>query len=278
MLIGAAHIHFIEGERGPQEATLAFEDAMRYLGAHGIEKVVATFHLRHPSDLRLATPASLINLIEEYDGPLSIDLMPEVNLVFHSDNVVLTEKVSHDIAFWKDLDIEHDRLTRLVKGWIVSAHFTAKLGWSKMSDEQSAPEQTYEVMAPMYRTVMQQEWSGWIGHPFQYCVGDHLEEAMYDLLRTAIQTGHLIEVPIKPVRQKRQLTIREVRESIPQYCPNIIAQFAQYSEQTNVPLVAISIDAHHLSDLEFGLDNSNRVAEWMIQEGVSPAQIWGWKA
>jgi hypothetical protein len=42
---------------------------------------------------------------------------------------------------------------------------------------------------------------------------------------------------------------------------------------TGKPLVAISLDAHPLADLEFGIENAIQVAEWLIAERVHPTQV-----
>jgi hypothetical protein len=277
MLKGIAHVHFREGERGPQEATLDFEVAMRLLEKQEIEEIVATFHLRHPTDPRPATPQHLLDLIREYNEPINIHLMPEANLVFESNSATSGSRISTDIETWHDLNVQPTEFTSLLAGWIVSAHFTAKLGWSKSRDSEDAYEQTYEFMLPIYHQVMQQNWPGWLGHPFQWCAGYEIDKAIEGLLATAVETKRVIEIPIKPIRRYAKLTVQEVRTSVPLFRPDIIAKFATYSIQTGKPLVAISLDAHHLADLEFGIENAAQVAEWLIAEGVHPTQVWAWK-
>jgi len=250
---------------------------MLLLEKQGIKQVVATFHLRHPSDLRLATPQSLINLIEEYDGPVKISLMPEANMVFRRKPCSGTTHISHDIAMWKRMNVQQTQFRSLLEGWIVSAHFTVRLGWTKNNDADLAREQTYELMSHLYCRIMYQGWLGWIGHPFQWCVGDSIQTAIRRLLSTAVQTGHIVEIPIKPVRKRSNLTIQDARESIPMFQPEIIAEFGAYAVQTGVPLVAISLEAHHLCDLQFGLEKAYYIADWLASEGVRPEQIWGWR-
>jgi len=276
MLAGVVHLHFQEGERMPGEATLGFEKAMWLLEAHGIRQIVATFHLRHPSDLRLARPQLLLRLIEEYDGPIRISLMPEANLVLRGSSLPVTKRISHDIATWKRMSVRRSRLRSLVSGWILSAHFTRKLGWSKHKGVASASEQTFEFMIPLYCQIMRQEWRGWIGHPFQWCAGGNVEESVRRFVTAAANKGRIVEISVKPVRGRSNLTIQEIRESISMFRPDIIAEFSSYSMHTGDPLAAISVDAHSLTDLELGLENASRVAEWLVAEGVRPEQIWGW--
>jgi hypothetical protein len=277
MLVGAAHVHFLEGERGPEEASLRFSEAFELMEDQGIKHVVTTFHLRHPADLRLATPAQFINLIEEYRGPIKISLMPEANIVYQRGSYPVKEPISSDISFWRRLDVDLQALERLISGWIVSAHFTTQLGWSTGSDNEKPVEATYEVMSQVYQGVMYQDWLGWVGHPFMYCSGDDLRNAMHLLLSAAVNTERFVEISLKSVGQKLLASPREAREWIPQYCPDVISRFSAYSLKSSAPLVVISLDAHHRGDLTVGIENARRVAQWLIHEGVRPEQIWGWE-
>jgi hypothetical protein len=277
MLKGAAHIHFKEGERGPEEATLGFREAIRCLENSQIEEVVATFHLRHPTDLRLARPNILIELVTDYNGPIKLSLMPEANMVFHQTLFRSRKRVFHDIDIWKNLDIQQDLFTKLLSGWIVSAHFTTKLGWTKTKDADLAPEQTYQYMLPLYKEIIYQDWHGWIGHPFKWCIGNDSDRVFQSFLSAAHDTGRIVEIPINQVRRYSKLSMQIVRESILQFRPEIIAKFGVRSTKTNTPLVAITLDAHNLSDLESGLEKTFYIAEYLIQEGVQPSQIWGWR-
>jgi hypothetical protein len=276
MLVGAAHVHFLEGERGPEEATLRFEDAIPLLEQAGIQQLIATFHLRHPSDLRMATPGKLLEQIERYDGPLDIRLMPEANMILQRDPDAKALLVQSDIGSVQDLSVEQARLARLLHGWIVSAHFTTHFGWSKSKDHETAPEQTYDTLWPLYCRLMRQGWPGWIGHPFQYCSGPNVDFAVERLLACAAATQRVVEIPIRPVRRQANLTLAAVRERMSMFKPHLIARFRDVSH-TPTPLVAVALDAHHIDDLCFGLDNAARITEWLIAEGVAPTQIWGWK-
>ena len=162
-------------------------------------------------------------------------------------------------------------------GWIVSAHFTVSLGATKQSDGDFAPEQRFEYILPKYQQVMLDVWPGWIGHPFQWCVGENIDSVIKEFLGTAVETKRLMELPIRPFRRKPLRYVDEARRSLPLFRPEIIASFQEYSEHTGNPLVIISLDAHHLDDLKYGLENSFHLSEWMISEGVSPKQIWSYE-
>lgn len=263
MLKGIAHVHFREGERGPEEATLGFDEGLRILEHHGMEEAVVTFHLRHPSDLRPATPAALLDRITQYRGPVRLTLMPEANVVFSPSGPKDDPAVWHDIDTWRDLDVPQDRLSPLLAGWIVSAHFTRALGWSKRHDGDHAPEQTYTCAAQVYEKVMQQPWQGWIGHPFRWCGGKEAGPALRRTLAAAVATGHLLEIPVQDFHRGKP--------SGPMLQPAVIAEFDAK------PLVVISTDAHHKEQLKSRIEAAFRLAEWLMREGVRPEQIWGWR-
>lgn len=264
MLKGIAHIHFREGERGPEEATLGFDDGLAILEEHSIEEAVVTFHLRHPSDLRPATPAALLERIAQHHGPVKLTLMPEANLVFSRSGPKGDPAVRHDIDTWRDLGVAQGRLAPLLAGWIVSAHFTKALGWSKDRDGERAPEQTYACVAQLYEEVMRRPWEGWIGHPFRWCRGGDAKQALRRTLAAAVAGGHVIEIPVQDFQRSRP--------SGPMLQPEVIAEFDAK------PLVAISADAHHPDELKQRIAAAFRLAEWLIAEGVRPEQLWGWRA
>jgi hypothetical protein len=260
MIKGIAHVHFREGERGPEEATLDFDQGIALLEEHSVQEVAVTFHLRHPRDLRLATPALLLERIAQYSGPVKLTLMPEANLVV-SRGSGGDRSVSHDIGTWDGLDIAHDRLSTLLGGWIVSAHYTKALGWTNQTDDETAPEQTYTDAARSYETIMRQDWQGWIGHPFRWCSGLDPQEPLKQVLTTAIETGHVIEIPVESFDRANP-------PSTPMLQPAIIAGFG------GKPLIAISTDAHHLDQLKQRLDGTYALTEWLLSEGVRPEQLW----
>jgi hypothetical protein len=274
MLKGAAHLHFLEGDGKEGCAALKFEETVLFLEKQGVEKLVATFHLRHPSNLQMATPQLLLKLINEYDGNIHISLMPEANMVLGKDTETSQHVISHDIDTWRKLDIDHAAFEALLDGWIVSAHFTSKLGWSKKYDHEFAVEQTYDFMSKAYNKVMCQNWKGWIGHPYQWCRATNKDESIRQLLETAIKTSRIIEISTKPVLRKVNITYDIVRRDIPLFKPELIAQFASYSIETKRPLISICLDAHQPDDLEPGLENASKISEWLINEGVDPMQIW----
>lgn len=257
MLRGVAHVHFREGERGPQEATLGFDEGLAILERHSVEEAVVTFHVRHPSDLRPATPGRLLERIEEYRGPVKIVLMPEANVVFSAAGP------PNDPAVWHDIGAG-DEVAGRVAGWIVSIHFTQALGWTKNSDEEHAPEQTFACAARVYEKVMRQDWRGWIGHPFRWCGGGDAKAALRRTLRAAVETGRIVEIPVQDYRRGTP--------SGPMLQPSVIAEFPAR------PLVAISTDAHHADQLNQRLEASSRLAEWLLSEGVRPEQLWGWRS
>jgi hypothetical protein len=265
MVRSIAHVHFREGERGPEEATLEFDDGLAILEEHAIEEAVVTFHLRHPTDLRLATPAPLLEKITQYRGPVKLTLMPEANLVFSPSGSEDDPAVSHDIETWKDLGVLADRLSPLVAGWIVSAHFTKALGWTKKKDGECAREQTYACAAQLYEKIMRQRWLGWIGHPFRWCGGADPEQPLKRTLKAAVETGHIVEIPA-------QGFLRGSRRPSPMLQPAILAEFG------GKPLVAISTDAHHKDQLKEGIEATFQLAAWLVSEGVRPEQIWGWRS
>lgn len=267
MLVGVAHVHFRGGERGPQEATLDFDDAVGYLERQGMRELVATFHLRHPVDLRPATPQALLNSIAHYIGLLDISVMPEANVVYARDGNRTMISTDIDAHF-----------AGRFKSYIVAAHFTAQLGWSKSVDEERAVEQSFTFMTGAYAQVMLEEWAGWIGHPFQWCSGGDREAAMRTLLRGAIETRRAIEISVKPIRRHTQLTVDKARALIPMFRPEIIAEFATDVTRTGLPQVVISVDAHHLDDLKAGCEKAGIIADWLVAGGVQPAQIWAYNA
>jgi hypothetical protein len=265
MVRSVAHVHFREGERGPEEATLGFDDGLAILEEHAIEEAVVTFHLRHPTDLRPASPGPLLEKITQYRGPVKLTLMPEANLVFSPSGSKDDPAVSHDIETWKDLDVPQDRLSPLVAGWIVSAHFTKALGWTKKKDGDSAREQTYACAAQLYEKIMRQHWPGWIGHPFRWCGGADPRHSLRRTLRAAVETGHIVELPV-------QGFLRGHSRSAPMLQPAIIAEFG------GQPLVAISTDAHNKDQMKERIEATFHLAEWLVSEGVRPEQIWGWRS
>ncbi len=264
MVRGIAHVHFREGERGPEEATLDFDEGLAILEEHAIEELVVTFHLRHPADLRPATPAPLLEKITQYRGPVKLALMPEANLVFSASGSNGRAAVSHDIDTWRHLDIPQERLSPLLAGWIVSAHFTKALGWTKEKDTDRSREQTYACAAHLYEKIMRQDWRGWIGHPFRWCSGGDPRKALKRTLAAAVETGRIVEIPLHHLH-------RGERPSGPMLRPAIIAEFG------GTPLVALSTDAHHKDQLKEGIETTFWVAEWLVSEGVRPEQIWGWR-
>ncbi len=100
---------------------------------------------------------------------------------------------------------------------------------------------------------------------------------MQGLLTVTCDTGRLVEISLKTVGQRLLASPREAQEWIPQYHPEVISTFSARSLKSDVPLIVISLDAHHWDDLTVGIENSRRMAEWLIQEGVSPKWIWGWE-
>jgi hypothetical protein len=265
MVRSIAHVHFREGERGPEEATLDFDDGLAILEEQSIEEVVVTFHLRHPRDLRPATPAPLLEKIAKYRGPVRLTLMPEANLVFSPSGPEDYPAVSHDIETWKDLSVPHDQLSPLLAGWILSAHFTKALGWTKKKDGERAHEQTYACAAQFYEKIMRQHWRGWIGHPFRWCGGADPQMSLKRTLAAAVETGHIVEIPVQGFGHGNP-------RSAPMLQPAIIAEFR------GKPLVAISTDAHHKDQLKERIEATFRLAEWLVSEGVRPEQIWGWRS
>ena len=271
MLKSIAHIHFLEGERGPEEASLKFEDGISLLERYSIEEAVVTFHLRHPSDLRLASPQELMKKIVEYDGPVKITLMPEANLVLSSNASGGSPIVTHDIDAGKDLEVVAEGISSLIAGWIVSAHYTKELGWPKKTDEDDALEQTYDCAADLYVQIMAEDWHGWIGHPFRWCTGKEMREPLIRTLAAAAKNAHLLEIPVvefSPGKSSSGINLQS----------DAIAQFASQSIASGCPLVAISCDAHHLRELSERIEASFRLAEWLVFEGVHPEQIWGWRS
>ena len=259
MLTGIAHVHFREGERGSEEASLGFDEAMAIIEGRGIRRVVATFHVRHPTDLQPAMPRALLALIQSYEGPASITLMPEANMVLRGGG---GQRIGHDIEAWRELDLPREEFAGMVRGWIVSAHFTKLLGWTKDRDKETAPEQTYPLVADLYEELMQQPWQGWIGHPFRHCAGDGRVAALRRLYRAAAETGRAVEVVAHHV------------EEVALMAPEAIAEF---SHRTDRPLVAIAVDAHQRSQLEAGIDQSYALADLLIARGVWPSAIWNWE-
>lgn len=270
MLRSAAHIHFREGERGPEEASLRFEEGMAVLERYSIQEAVVTFHLRHPTDLRPASPQVLLQYVAQYDGPVKLTVMPEANLIFSSQGED-GATVTHDIETWKDVRVSPPNLCSLIKGWILSAHYTKALGWSKEEDSEDAPEQTNNFAARVYAKIMAQDWQGWIGHPFRWCSGKDKIEPLKQTLALALERSHLLEIPAAGFDQGKSVSRVMLQ-------PDVIAQFAPQSILNDRPAIAISLDAHHLPELEERIESSFRLAEWLVSEGVQPNQIWGWHA
>src|ERR1035438_2670555 len=265
MVRSIAHVHFREGERGPEESSLGFDEGLAILEEHSIEEAVVTFHLRHPRDLRPATPALLLEKIAQYRGPVKLTLMPEANLVLSPAGSEDDPAVSHDIETWRDLDVPQDRLSPLVAGWILSAHFTKALGSTKNKDKECSREQTYAYAARLYEKIMRQPWRGWIGHPFRWCSGADPQQSLKRLLGAAVETGHIVEIPV-------QGFLRGNPRSAPMLQPEIIAEFP------GKPLVAIATDAHHEDQLKERIEATFHLAEWLVSEDVRPERIWGWRS
>jgi len=267
MLQGIAHVHFLEGERGPEEASLGFSEALSLMERQGTTQLAATFHIRHPSDLRPATPRALLRLIREYSGPVEITLMPEANMVFSDPLQGRVFPVSHDIDTWTQLDVDHGEFEALARSWIVSAHFTERLGCRKDKNEEIAPEQSYERLGDLYTELMSDHWSGWIGHPFRHCVGDQSETTLRRFVQQAVTTVRTIEVPVGCVVNASDRSFLLQHDVL-----------AEYSQQARHPLIAVSIDAHHRNQLEAGFEQSQRLAERLIADGVRPNAIWSWRS